>query len=152
MDELIGILDEIDVVAIDEAQFFADIAEKVELFCNMGKIVLVAALDGTFERKPFGKILELIPLAEQVQKLSAVCFSCGKDANYTKRLSDCKDIELIGGEEMYKPVCRGCFFKNDSAKKQKSIEDLKILEDSVENSCLSVWEEILICVFAWVCR
>jgi len=123
-------LDEFEVIAIDEAQFFSDIVEKSELFCNSGKIVIIAALDGTFERKPFGRILELIPLAEQVQKLSAVCFSCGKDACYTKRLSDCKEIELIGGEEMYKPVCRGCFFKEEQLPKPRSIEDMSLL---VEN-------------------
>lgn len=117
-------MDEYEVIAIDEGQFFPDISESVELFCNKGKIVIVAALDGTFERKPFGRILELIPIAEQIQKLSAVCFSCGMDASYTKRLSDCKEIELIGGEDIYKPVCRSCFFKDETIKKPKSMEEL----------------------------
>ena len=131
LEEIISSLDEYDVIAIDEGQFFHDILENVELFCNRGKIVIVAALDGTFERKPFGKILELIPQAEQIQKLSAVCFSCGKDASYTKRMTDCKEIELIGGEEIYKPVCRSCFFKDESNKKPKSMEDLTTMIESV---------------------
>ena len=131
LDEVLLSVDEFDVVAIDEGQFFQDIVEKTELFCNLGKIVIVAALDGTFERKPFGRILELIPLAEHVEKLSAVCFSCGKDAIYTKRMSDCKDIELIGGEEIYKPVCRFCFFKEETPKKPKSIEDLTLIENCI---------------------
>lgn len=128
LDEVLTCLDEYDVIAIDEAQFFQDICDKVEYFCNMGKIVLVAALDGTFERKPFGKILDLIPIAEQIQKLSAVCFCCGNDANYTKRMSDCKEIELIGGEEMYKPVCRKCFFIEEKLQKQNSIENIVQIE------------------------
>lgn len=128
LEEINNTLDDYDVIAIDEGQFFHDIVDNVEMFCNKGKIVIVAALDGTFERKPFGKILELIPIAEQIQKLSAVCFSCGKDASYTKRMSDCKEIELIGGEDIYKPVCRNCFFKEENIKKPKSIEDLSTIE------------------------
>ena len=46
----------------------------------MGKIIIVAALDGTFQRKAFGRILELVPLAEYVVKLSAVCMMCSNDA------------------------------------------------------------------------
>ncbi len=74
-----------------------------------GKIVIISALDGTFQRKPFGRILELVPLAEQVIKLNAVCAVCGKDASFSQRLSCEKKVELIGGEDMYRPVCRACF-------------------------------------------
>ena len=74
-----------------------------------GKIVIISALDGTFERKPFGRILELVPLAEQVTKLTAVCAACGKDASFSQRLSCDKTVELIGGEDLYRPVCRACF-------------------------------------------
>jgi thymidine kinase len=69
----------------------------------------VAALDGTFQRKPFGNILNLVPLAEMVSKLSSVCIDCGKEAAFTRRTVDCQEVELIGGEETYKPVCRSCF-------------------------------------------
>ena len=65
-----------EVVAIDEGQFFPDIVEFCEAMANKGIIVIVAALDGTFQRKPFGKILELLPLAEKVTKLTAVCVYC----------------------------------------------------------------------------
>lgn len=57
---------------------------------NKHKIVIVAALDGTFERKPFGNILNLIPKAEKVLKLNAVCVYCTKEAAFTKRVVDCK--------------------------------------------------------------
>jgi thymidine kinase len=69
-------------------------------------IVIVAALDGTFQRKPFGNILNLIPLAETITKLSAICLACGKEAAFTQRTISSHEIELIGGSEMYKPVCR----------------------------------------------
>ena len=65
-----------DVVGIDEGQFFPDVVEFCDGAANLGKTVVVAALDGTFERKPFGNIVSLIPLAEKVSKLSAVCVYC----------------------------------------------------------------------------
>ena len=73
------------MVAIDEGQFFADIVDVCEKLANAGIVVVVAALDGTFQRKPFGKILSLVPLAEQVTKLSAVCIECGMEAAFTRR-------------------------------------------------------------------
>ena len=98
-----------DVVAIDEGQFFPDIVEISEKLANEGIVVIIAALDGTFQRKPFGNILNLVPLAEIVTKLSAVCIDCGKEAAFTRRMIDSLEVELIGGEETYKPVCRACF-------------------------------------------
>ena len=53
-------------------QFFPDLIEFCERMANQGKIVVVSALDGTFQRQPFGRVLELVPLAEHVSKLSAV--------------------------------------------------------------------------------
>ncbi|CAD8079826.1 unnamed protein product [Paramecium primaurelia] len=99
-----------DVVAIDEGQFFSDIVEFSEAMANLGKIVIVAALDGTFDRKPFRNILSLIPLAERITKLTAVCWFCKKEnASFTKRTIQSQEIELIGGEDCYKPACRACF-------------------------------------------
>ncbi|KAL0180535.1 hypothetical protein M9458_022941, partial [Cirrhinus mrigala] len=74
------------VIGIDEGQFFPDTVEFCEEMANMGKTIIVAALDGTFQRKPFGNILNLVPLAESVVKLNAVCMQCFKEAAYTKRL------------------------------------------------------------------
>jgi thymidine kinase len=96
-------------VAIDEGQFFPDIAEVSEKLANAGLVVIVASLDGTFQRKPFGKIMELVPMTEIITKLSAVCIDCGKEAPFTRRTIDSMEIEIIGGAETYKPVCRGCF-------------------------------------------
>uniref|UniRef100_F7DNI2 Thymidine kinase n=1 Tax=Ornithorhynchus anatinus TaxID=9258 RepID=F7DNI2_ORNAN len=74
------------VIGIDEGQFFPDTVEFSEAMANAGKTVIVAALDGTFQRKAFGTILNLVPLAESVVKLTAVCMECFRDASYTKRL------------------------------------------------------------------
>lgn len=77
---------EFDVVAVDEGQFFPDIVEFCEELADFGVVVLVAALDGTFQRKPFGSILDLLPLAEKVTKLSAICVECSAEAAFTKRV------------------------------------------------------------------
>lgn len=98
-----------EVIGIDEGQFFPDLVSFSEDAANMGKVVIVSALDGTFQRKSFGKVLELIPLAESVIKLNAVCMVCCNDASFTARTVEEKKTELIGGAESYKSVCRKCF-------------------------------------------
>ncbi|XP_065115308.1 thymidine kinase, cytosolic [Paramisgurnus dabryanus] len=97
------------VIGIDEGQFFSDTVEFCEEMANMGKTIIVAALDGTFQRKPFGNILNLVPLAESVVKLNAVCMECYKEAAYTKRLGAEKEVEVIGGADKYHAVCRQCY-------------------------------------------
>ncbi|XP_058417747.1 thymidine kinase, cytosolic isoform X1 [Diceros bicornis minor] len=99
------------VIGIDEGQFFPDISEFSEDMANAGKTVIVAALDGTFQRKAFGAILNLVPLAESVVKLTAVCMECFREAAYTKRLGTEKEVEVIGGADKYHSVCRLCYFK-----------------------------------------
>ncbi|XP_017532856.1 thymidine kinase, cytosolic isoform X1 [Manis javanica] len=102
------------VIGIDEGQFFPDIVEFSETMANAGKTVIVAALDGTFQRKAFGTILNLVPLAESVVKLTAVCMECFREAAYTKRLGTEKEVEVIGGADKYHSVCRLCYFKKAS--------------------------------------
>lgn len=98
-----------DVIGIDEGQFFPDVVAFCEDMANAGKTVIVAALDGTFQRKGFSSILELVPLAEHVVKLTAVCMSCFGEGSYTKRISKDTAVEVIGGAETYMAVCRKCF-------------------------------------------
>ncbi|KAH3756762.1 thymidine kinase [Pelomyxa schiedti] len=88
-----------DVIGIDEGQFFLDVVPFCEKMANKGKVVVVAALDGTFQRKPFGSILQLVPLAESVTKLTAVCMCCYKDAAFSRRLGSETEIEVIGGAD-----------------------------------------------------
>jgi thymidine kinase len=80
-----------------------------EELANKGIVVIVAALDSTFQRKPFGNIINLVPLAEKVYKLTAVCVYCSEPAAFTQRTVESQEIELVGGAESYKPVCRQCF-------------------------------------------
>ncbi|XP_058140794.1 thymidine kinase, cytosolic isoform X1 [Dasypus novemcinctus] len=91
--------------------WFPDIVEFSEAMANAGKTVIVAALDGTFQRKAFGNILNLVPLAESVVKLTAVCMGCFREASYTKRLGAETEVEVIGGADKYQSVCRLCYFK-----------------------------------------
>lgn len=120
-----------DIIGIDEGQFFEDIVEFSEQMANEGKMVIIAALDGTFERKAFGKVLELIPLAESITKLDAVCVDCKHSASFTKRLCDSKETELIGGAEIYKPVCRGCYNKDEGivADQREKVNKAQSLSD-----------------------
>eukprot|EP01113_Clastostelium_recurvatum_P020060 TRINITY_DN2374_c0_g1_i1.p1 TRINITY_DN2374_c0_g1~~TRINITY_DN2374_c0_g1_i1.p1 ORF type:complete len:224 (-),score=61.91 TRINITY_DN2374_c0_g1_i1:86-757(-) len=113
LSEAMGIVDNYDVIGIDEGQFFPDVVDFSEAMSNKGKTVIVAALDGTFQRKPFvapfGPVLELIPLAEHVTKLTAVCMLCFKDAAFSKRIGTETEVEVIGGAEKYISVCRPCY-------------------------------------------
>jgi len=109
LETLTDTADDYDVVGIDEGQFFSDVVEWTEEMANQGKIVMVAALDGTFQRKAFSAILELVPLAEYVIKLNAVCMNCFGEASFSKRISQDKEVEVIGGVEKYMAVCRKCY-------------------------------------------
>lgn len=110
LSELTEQADNYDVIGIDEGQFFCDVVSWCEMMANRGKIVLVAALDGTFQRKAFSDILALVPLAEVVTKLVAVCMVCFKDAAFSKRISTEDGVEVIGGADKYMAVCRRCYF------------------------------------------
>ena len=102
-------INHIEVIGIDEGQFFSDLIEQSEKWANAGKIVIIAALDCTYQKKPFNRVTDLLAISEKVTKLSAVCMDCGKDASFTKRTTSEGEIELIGGLDKYKPVCRACF-------------------------------------------
>lgn len=96
-------------VGIDEGQFFPDLVPFCNALVKLGKVVVVAALDGTFERKPFPPVVELIPYCKRVHKLLAICACCGNDAAFTRRLSSRKETEIIGGSELYHANCGDCF-------------------------------------------
>lgn len=102
---------EYDVIGIDEGQFFPDLGSWAEEQANSGRIVVVAALDGNYLRKPFGSILDLVPLAEDVTKLTAVCMGCHQPASFSQRIeisADESEVD-IGGAEKYRAVCRQCY-------------------------------------------
>jgi thymidine kinase len=101
---------EYDTIAVDEGQFFPDLVEFCQRAADSGKTVIVSALDGDFLRRPFGKVCDLIPMAEEVVKITAVCMACHeRDAHFTRRTVDSTATELIGGAESYIAVCRDCY-------------------------------------------
>lgn len=97
-----------DVVAIDEAQFFTGLKTFVEKELTTGKTILLAGLDGDYKQRKFGELLDCIPLADEVTKLTAMCMDCmdGTQGPFTKRIVKSKKLELVGGDDMYKAVCR----------------------------------------------
>eukprot|EP00697_Spironema_sp_BW2_P011544 gnl/Spiro4/27264_TR13563_c0_g1_i1.p1 gnl/Spiro4/27264_TR13563_c0_g1~~gnl/Spiro4/27264_TR13563_c0_g1_i1.p1 ORF type:complete len:184 (+),score=39.21 gnl/Spiro4/27264_TR13563_c0_g1_i1:53-604(+) len=109
LSEVEGHIAEFDVIGIDEGQFFPDVVSFSEAAANSGKTVIIAALDGTYQRKPFGNVLDLVPLAEEVIKLRAICHFCFREAAFSKRIGQETEIELIGGADKYVAVCRECF-------------------------------------------
>lgn len=109
------VTEDVDVVAIDEVQFFdEDIVEVVQVLANRGYRVIVAGLDQDFRGLPFGQVPQLMAIAEHVTKLQAVCAECGSPASRTQRLIDGRPasfgdpIILVGASESYEPRCRHC--------------------------------------------
>lgn len=97
------------VILINEAQFFPDLEENVKLMLLENKQLYIAGLDGDFEQKKFGQVLDLIPLCDKVTKYNSLCGNCkdGTPAIFSKRLSYEKEQTVIGSSN-YIPVCRYC--------------------------------------------
>lgn len=102
-----------EVILINEGQFFCDLEEFVKTLLENNKKIYVCGLDGDFERKKFGQILELIPLCDKVHKLSSLCSLCknGTKGIFSMRLSSEKE-QMVVGSDNYIPVCRYCYEKN----------------------------------------
>ncbi|MGM0410484.1 MAG: thymidine kinase [Bacillota bacterium] len=107
--------EDIDVVAIDEIQFFhPDVVEICERLANDGVRVILAGLDRDFRGEPFDPVPELMARAEYVDKLHAICVKCGEPATRTQRLIDGEpasyddEVILVGAEEVYEARCRNC--------------------------------------------
>ncbi len=95
-------LHEIEVIGIDEAQFFdpALVPLTVELV-HLGKRIILAGLDTTFAAEPFGPIPALLAISDEVTKLSAVCMVCGAPAIHTQRLGQSQELVLVGATGLY---------------------------------------------------
>lgn len=101
-----------DVIGVDEGQFYPDL-HRVTEWVYAGKLVIVSALDGDYQRCPFTEVLNLIPEADTVRKCRAYCLNCldrgcYTPAPFTKRIVDSDQRILIGGRDSYIPVCRQC--------------------------------------------
>lgn len=102
----------VDVVGIDEAQFFDEgLSEVCNQLANQGVRVIVAGLDMDFRGNPFGPIPSLMARAEYVTKVHAICMRCGNLANYSHRLSEADKLVVLGEKEEYEPLCRTCYAK-----------------------------------------
>ena len=102
----------VDVILINEGQFFDDLYTTVVSLLSKGKKIYVGGLDGDFERKKFGQILDLIPMCDKVTKLTSLCSICkdGKSGIFSKRLT-LETEQTIVGSDIYIPVCRSCYNK-----------------------------------------
>jgi thymidine kinase len=99
-----------DVILINEGQFFEDLYDVVIDMLKCGKKVYVCGLDGDFERKKFGQILDLIPLCDKVDKLTSLCTLCknGTRGIFSMRLTQETEQTVVGSDN-YIPVCRKCY-------------------------------------------
>jgi thymidine kinase len=120
--ELTGVdIANFNVIGIDEAQFFTDLYDWVfHAVEKLGKHLRVVGLDGDFQKKKFGHLLDLIPISDEVVKLHASCQICLQELEsmnfhgnilaivgpFTKRLGGATEQKLIGGRTQYIPVCR----------------------------------------------
>ncbi|XP_033751034.1 thymidine kinase, cytosolic-like [Pecten maximus] len=125
------------VIGVDEGQFFPDVVSFCDDMAENGKIVIVSALDGTFQKKGFGDILNLVPLAESVIKLSAVCMTCNSEGSFTKRKGQEKEVEVIGGADKYLAVCRACFQSPVKTSDKENCTPTVILQQSSEKMLAS---------------
>ena len=101
---------EVDVVGIDEAQFFDDsLVDVCRQLADSGVRVIVAGLDMDYMGTPFGPMPALMATAAHVSKVHAICVRCGNLAHHSHRLtSDSKQV-LLGAHDSYEPICRHCF-------------------------------------------
>jgi thymidine kinase len=115
-----AILDQVssvDVVGIDEAQFFDEaLPEVCDTLALQGTRVIVAGLDMDYQGKPFGQMPVLLSKAEYITKLHAICMQCGQIANYSYRKTGKTGQLLIGNMDLYEPRCRLCYEKGDLLK------------------------------------
>lgn len=103
---------DVDVIGIDEAQFFDNGLIDVSIsLANMGIRVIIAGLDMDFKGKPFGPIPGLMAVADHITKVHAICMRCGDVAQFSHRLSTADKLVLLGEKDEYEPLCRSCFTK-----------------------------------------
>lgn len=108
--EILKLAEKVDVVGIDEAQFFdMDLPDVCNELANRGVRVLIAGLDMDYAGKPFGPMPQLLAIAEYVTKVHAICMHCGDLANHSYRTTKDDQLVLLGEKEHYLPLCRKCF-------------------------------------------
>lgn len=102
---------DVDVVGIDEAQFFdPEIVSVCEKLATRGIRVIVAGLDMDFKGHPFGPMPQLLAIADYITKLHAICMRCGNIASYSYRKTVEKEQVLLGETDVYEARCRKCYY------------------------------------------
>jgi thymidine kinase len=108
--KLLLLAQNVDVVGIDEAQFFdPEIANVCDILAFRGMRVIVAGLDMDFQGRPFGQMPFLLAKADYITKLHAICVQCGNIANYSYRKIPNEDQVMLGEKDVYEPRCRRCY-------------------------------------------
>lgn len=101
---------DVDVVGIDEAQFFdAGLVQVCNQLASQGIRVIVAGLDMDFRGQPFGPVPALMATAEYVTKVHAICMRCGHLANHSHRIIGGDSLVQLGEKDSYEPLCRDCY-------------------------------------------
>lgn len=121
---LFPLIDGVEVIGVDEAQFFEPSLVPLALeLMQMGKRIMLAGLDTTFAGEPFPPIPDLLAIADEVVKLSAVCMRCGAPAVHTQRLGASQSLVLVGAAGLYEARCRACFspFVDENASEQMEL-------------------------------
>jgi thymidine kinase len=105
----------VEVVGIDEAQFFDDgLVNVCNQLADKGIRVIIAGLDMDYKGVPFGPMPGLMAVAEYVTKVHAICVRCGSLANYTHRTTKDEKLIVLGETDIYEPLCRICYAKDKS--------------------------------------
>lgn len=133
--QILSLVKDAQIVAIDELQFFDEnIVPVITQLMNEGKKIIGTGLELDFKAEPFGHMPELMCIATKIDKLHAVCMKCGcEEATRTQRLIDGKPADksspliMIGGDETYEARCIKCYELPDIKKKTK-ILGLKVLQ------------------------
>lgn len=108
--EIFGKAGDVEVVGIDEAQFFdLDLVRVCEALADRGHRVIVAGLDQDYLAQPFEPMPQLLAIAEYITKTLAICMVCGNPANRTQRVTKRSERVLVGAGDSYEARCRNCF-------------------------------------------
>ena len=108
--EIFDYIKDVNVIGIDEAQFFDDnLTEVCQKLAIKGVRVIIAGLDMDFKGRPFGPIPSLLAVAEYITKVHAICPHCGNLATHSYRLTNEQDTVLLGEKDHYEPRCRVCY-------------------------------------------
>ncbi len=103
---------EVDVIGIDEAQFFDDeLLFVCQQLAHRGTRVIVAGLDMDYLGKPFGQMPNLLAIADYITKLHAICVKCGNIASFSYRKGEGETQVLLGEKDVYEPLCRKHYFE-----------------------------------------